>query len=353
MDLHLSPEQEQLVATFEGLLTKYSSTDSVRDTESTGHDPDLWDRMKSLGVLEMAVDETQGGWGALFLDIVLIAEARGRHIAPVPLIEAVVAARLLARCDDKVALRLLADVLAGRRLVVFSPQPARGGQARLVPGGSIADNVLVFTGDEMCAVPLLEQREPIENIGSLALADVRLDGAEVALGTQKSPRIAYETALNEWLVLTSASLVGLGAKALQVGVAYVQERKAWGSPIGSFQAIAHPLADSATAVDGARLLTYEAAWLRDVDDANLARRADEVAKMCFAFSTETACDVTQRSLHFHGGYGFMLDYDIQMYYRRARAWPAVFCEPERAYQMAGDDRYGPGGGGSGERRGLG
>jgi alkylation response protein AidB-like acyl-CoA dehydrogenase len=348
MDLHLSPEQEQLVATFDGLLTKYSSTERVRDSESTGYDPDLWDRVKSLGVLEMAVDESQGGWGALFLDLVLIAETRGRYIAPVPLIEAVVAARVLARCDDTVAQGLLVDVLAGRRLIVFSAQPARDGVARLVPGGSIADDALVFTEDEMCAVPLPEKRIPVDNIGSMALADVRLDGAKVALGAGDS-RGLYETALNEWMVLTSASLVGLGAKALEVGVAYVQERMAWGSPIGTFQAIAHPLADSATAVDGARLLTYEAAWLRDVGDGNLARRADEVAKMCFAFSTETACDVTQRSLHFHGGYGFMLDYDIQLYYRRARAWPAVFCEPERAYEMAGDDRYGSGGAGSGER----
>jgi alkylation response protein AidB-like acyl-CoA dehydrogenase len=341
MDLHLSPEQEQLVATFDSLLSKHSPSERVRSTESSGHDAELWERMKSLGVLEMAVDETHGGLGALILDMALVAEQIGRHIAPVPMIEAVVAVRLLARCSDQAAQLLLADALAGRRLVVFSPQPARGVLAPLVPGGSVADDALVFSGEGLVSVSIPNGIRPVKNLGSMALADVQVGDTPVQLSVRGSAVAAYEQALSEWLVLTSAALVGLGAKALEIGAAYVQERKAWGSPIGAFQAIAHPLADSATAVDGARLLAYEAAWLRDLPDAELNLRADELARMSFAFAAETANDVTLRSLHFHGGYGFMLDYDIQMYYRRARAWSGVFCEPERAYLMAGDARYGP------------
>ena len=134
---------------------------------------------------------------------------------------------------------------------------------------------------------------------------------------------AFDGALDDFLVLTAAGLVGIGARALEIGVEYVKERKAWGVPIGSFQAIAHRLADSATAVDGARLLAYEAAWAAS-DEPD---RHSELAAMAFAFAYESARDATYRSLHFHGGYGFMMEYDIQLYYRRARAWANVYAEP--------------------------
>jgi hypothetical protein len=133
---------------------------------------------------------------------------------------------------------------------------------------------------------------------------------------------------DDWLRLTAATLVGLAARALEIGVAYVKERHAFGVPIGSFQAVAHPLADAAAAVDGARLLAYEATWA--ADDA--PERARELAALAFGFAGETARDVTARSLHFHGGYGFMMEYDVQLYWRRARAWTNVWGEPVLAYR---------------------
>jgi hypothetical protein len=63
--------------------------------------------------------------------------------------------------------------------------------------------------------------------------------------------------------------------------------------------------------------------------------------MAFAFAYETARDTTYRSLHFHGGYGFMMEYDIQLYFRRARGWANVFDDPEHVYRRAADRRYGP------------
>ena len=63
--------------------------------------------------------------------------------------------------------------------------------------------------------------------------------------------------------------------------------------------------------------------------------------MSFAFAHESARDATYRSLHFHGGYGFMTEYDVQLYYRRARAWANVYAEPVIVYRRAADARYGP------------
>ena len=151
------------------------------------------------------------------------------------------------------------------------------------------------------------------------------------------PRAVYEAALDEWMALTAILLVGVAARALEIGVAYAKERHAFGAPIGSFQGVAHRLADSAMAIDGARLLAYEAAWARDEDPSS----AGELAAMAFVFATETARDATYWSLHFHGGYGFMLEYDIQLYHRRAWAWPGVFSAPALAYGRVADRRYGP------------
>ena len=61
--------------------------------------------------------------------------------------------------------------------------------------------------------------------------------------------------------------------------------------------------------------------------------------MAFAFAAETARDTTYHALHFHGGYGFMLEYDIQLYFRRARAWAGVLSEPRVAYRRVADARY--------------
>src|SRR5262249_13743529 len=135
---------------------------------------------------------------------------------------------------------------------------------------------------------------------------------------------------------TAGALVGIGARALEIGVEYVKERKAWGVPVGSFQSVAHRLADAAATIDGARLLTHEAAWAVDAQPD----RAAELAAMAFAFASESARDTTHRSLHYHGGYGFMMEYDVQLYYRRARGWANVLAEPRVAFRRVADKRYG-------------
>jgi alkylation response protein AidB-like acyl-CoA dehydrogenase len=141
---------------------------------------------------------------------------------------------------------------------------------------------------------------------------------------------AFDQAVNEWMILMAGALVGLATRSLEIGVEYVKERKAFGVPIGSFQAVSHGLADAATALDGATLLAREAAWSADVEPG----RTPELGPLAFGFCTETAREASYRSLHYHGGYGFMLEYDIQLYFRRARGWPAQFAEPDVAYAMA-------------------
>jgi alkylation response protein AidB-like acyl-CoA dehydrogenase len=290
-----------------------------------------------MGAVAMAVPDTGGGWGASALELALIAEQQGRFVAPVPVIEAQVAARLLARLKGAAAANALEGVLAGDRLVTPALHPAHDGGARLVPAAAVADGAIVFDGARLLLVPLEGARTSVENLGSMPVADVAVaDDAEV-LATGRDAFDAFDTAVDDFLFLTAAALVGIGARALEIGVEYVKERKAWGVPIGSFQAVAHRLADSAAALDGARLLAYEAAWAQSEEP----QRAAELSAMAFAFAYESARDATHRSLHFHGGYGFMMEYDVQLYYRRARAWANVYAEPRLVYRRVADRRYGP------------
>jgi len=340
MDLRLSSEQEQLVDAFRSLYAKQASPEQVRAAELTelgqrGFDRELWDRLLETGVIAMAVSESAGGWGASAVDLALIAEQHGRCVAPAPVVEAQVAARALARCGPAGSDHL-AKVIDGSRLLTLAVRPARDGRAELVPAAAVADDALVLDGDRLLLIALEGVRTPVENLGSMPLADVELPSDALVLASGADAARIVETAIDEWLLLTAAALVGIAARALEIGVEYVKERKAWGVPIGSFQAISHRLADSATAIDGARLLAYEAAWAVAEEPA----RATELAAMAFAFAYETARDATYRSLHFHGGYGFMMEYDIQLYWRRARAWANVLAEPELIYDRVADARYG-------------
>ena len=108
-------------------------------------------------------------------------------------------------------------------------------------------------------------------------------------------------------------------------VEYVRGREQFGVPIGSFQSVQHRLADLATERDGARLLVWEAAWAADAERA----RASTLAAMAFWWSARTAEAVTTDALHFHGGYGFTLAQDIQLYFRRAKAWPLALGDLDR------------------------
>ena len=314
MDLRPTPEQQHLVDTFASLYGREATPDRVRAAEPGGFDKALWERLEDLGAVSMAVE------GATLLDLALVAEQHGRFVAPAPLIEAQVSTRLLGRMPP--------------HLTTLALRPLRGSVARMVPAGAVASSMIVFDGDQILVVPI-DDPDPIENLGSMPVADIAVESIPGAPCLARGPaaRALFETAIDEWQVLTANAVVGIAARALEIGVDYVRDRQAFGVPIGSFQAVAHRLADAATAVDGARLLAREAAWAAEAEPA----RFPELAAMALAFASEAARDATYWALHFHGGYGFMLEFDIQLYYRRARAWPRVLGS---GYGRVADRRYG-------------
>jgi alkylation response protein AidB-like acyl-CoA dehydrogenase len=336
MDLGLSDEQRALVASYGSLLDKASAPEDVRAAEPGGFDEDLWRLLFDTGALLMAVPEERGGWGASLLDLALVAEQIGRHLAPAPVIETQVAARLLAAISSEPARDSLRAALDGQHLVTLALHPPREGVARLTPAGAVCDSVVTFDGTRLSLAAVDPHgRGPVANLGCAPLADLRLAGG-VALATGSGAAECFDVAMDEWLVLTASALVGISAAAHEITCGYVRERRAFGGIIGAYQGVAHPLADDATAVDGARLLAQKAAWALDTGNA----RRRELAAMAFAFASETAARVTYDAVHFHGGYGFMLEHDAQLYYRRARGWARVWAGPEEGFARAAAARYG-------------
>ncbi|GAH76318.1 unnamed protein product, partial [marine sediment metagenome] len=114
-------------------------------------------------------------------------------------------------------------------------------------------------------------------------------------------------------VIAASQGVGVAQGALDQAIAYVKKREAFGQPIGKFQVIQFKLAEMATMVEAARVLTYKAGWCLDN-----GRRDHKLIAMAKSLAGEVGVRVTGDALQMHGGYGFIKDYDIERFYRDAK-----------------------------------
>ena len=320
VDLGLSPDQEAVEELFSTFFTKEAPPSVARAAEPLGFDRALWDRLAETGAPSMAAD------GASTSELVVVAEQLGRAIAPVPLVEHLAASR--AHAD-------LADTIA-----TVSLRPAVDGVWRLVPAGAVAEVVVGIDGDELVAVRHDAPGSGPRNHGAMPLADRSTTGDRTVLG----PADAFGDVLADWQVLTAGALVGVAVTALELGVAYAKAREQFGVPIGSFQAVQHGLASLPGLIDGARFLTHKAAWAEgpgtvDTDD-NAIEDRQALASMAFVFAGDVAAQATDASLHYHGGYGFSEEYDIQLFYRRARGWALVLGDPAAECRRLADRLFG-------------
>jgi hypothetical protein len=325
MDLALSEEQQALVDVFTAFFAREVPIGRVRAAEPLGFDERLWGQAVAIGVPGMAVD------GAELIDLALVCEQAGARLAPLPLVEAFVAVRALAPYAG------LRDEVAGGRLATVALQPAVDRQLRLVPAGAVAEVVVALDQGRLVAEVGSSPGRGPGNLGSAPLADRPIGPGATVLAIGADAAARHHRAVNEWKVLTAAALAGLGAAALSLGVEYAKARHQFGVAIGSFQAVQHTLADAATAVDGARLVAYRAAWAVGRGEVDAAERA----ATALLFAGQAAQHATSASLHFHGGYGFMLEYDIQLYFRRAKAWLLTAGDPRHQLREIADLRYGP------------
>ena len=136
-------------------------------------------------------------------------------------------------------------------------------------------------------------------------------------------------------ILAAAQAVGGAAYALEITVEYAKTRRQFDKALAEFQAISHYLADARTALDGARLLVCEAAWAYST-----GRSTERLAPMAKLFACRTYRDITAMCQQVFGGIGFTLEYDIQLYFRRAKQlqlswWDQATCEDRVADAVLG------------------
>lgn len=335
MDLSPTDVQHQLGDALAQLLDTLSSPEQVRATESTdGFSAELHAALAEMGIWAMGLPEAVGGMDASLADLAVVARACGAHSAPVPVVGSLVAGRLLAAtAPDDARLQGVAD---GSVIVVPAPRATTGDRAGVVPGGAVADAVIALVGDELVIVDGPgRDGSAFPNTAHAPLADITV-GADApgrtVLVTGDHAHRAFAAAQDEWRALTATWLCGLGRAALDLGVEYAKERKQFDVPIGSFQAVAHPLADVACSLDGADLLSAKAIWALDEAETIGPR----FASSAFSFAGDTAEQAAKVALHTHGGYGFMDEYDIQLLFRRAKATRLLLGDPLRELQTLAD-----------------
>jgi butyryl-CoA dehydrogenase len=150
------------------------------------------------------------------------------------------------------------------------------------------------------------------NTGELIFDDCRIP-AENLLGAEGEGDKLFLQTLDGGRIGIASMALGLAQAAYEAASAYAKERRQFGRAIGEFQGVAFLIADMATRIDAARLLTYRAAWLKDCGKPYTTEAA--MAKL---FASEVARDVTNDAIQVHGGYGYISEYKVERYLRDAK-----------------------------------
>ena len=344
MLLDLTDDQRAIEEVFGGFFRRECPTTVVRDAEPLGFDPALWAKLAELGGAAVGLPDASGGGGATLADLAVVADTVGRAAAPVPYVDHTVAGRLIERFGC-----LPDGVVDGSTVATLAVRPAIAGAATwpLVPSGAVAGVVVGLLGDDLVCVCADGPGVAPRNHGAMPLADRATAGATV-LASGAAAHTAFATARAEWQVLTAAALVGIARTALDLALTYVAERHQFDRPIGAFQALQQQLADLPVMIEGASLLASKAAWAGDrgtpgIIDVGLCDVTDfeTLASMAFVYAGDTAAHATDRSLHAHGGYGYAEEYDVQLFFRRARGWTLVAGDPSKECLALSDRLFGP------------
>jgi alkylation response protein AidB-like acyl-CoA dehydrogenase len=320
LDYSLTDDHTDLQTAYRQLLKSHSTIETVRSAEATGFDKSLWERLCAMGATTMAVPESAGGDGATLVDLTLVAEELGRSLAPVPWIDHVCAARLLAGLGA-----LTDEVMSGNQIAGLDASLDSVSGVRLIPTGSIADHIIVRDGDDVVALAFGTRPAKVDNIGRLPMAWVDPEAADsrTVLGTGPAALAKYARALDEWRLLTASALVGLVEETMTIAAEFAKSRYTLGVPIATLQAISHPLANMVITVEGGRNLARRAAWFLD----NEPTARPELAPSAFVFMAEEASKAATMAVHIQGGLGVSSEAAATAYLVRARGWPLAGGDP--------------------------
>jgi len=303
MDFGLTDDQRDIQRTARELLGSRATPERVREHAEAGRADDaLWKELCELGWPGIAVAEEHGGQGLGTVELAILCEELGRTVAPVPFLPSVLAATLIEHAgSDEQRERWLPGLASGELT------GAAGDTPELVHGAAGADVIVIVSGGEAHALEGAAA-EPVASIDSTRPA-ARVDGA----GGEPLPG-DVAAAADRALVAVAAELVGVCGRALEMTVAYVKDRKQFGTPVGAYQAVSHRCAQMLLDTEGARAAVSFAAWAADADP----QRLPEAAAMAKAAASDAGREVTAAAIQLHGGIGFTWEADVHWLFKRAQ-----------------------------------
>jgi acyl-CoA dehydrogenase len=363
-------EQAMLVATVRDFMHRECPREYVRECDEAHRFPEeAWTAAARAGLTGIAVPEEYGGQRGTVVDAALALEEMARHSTALSMAitmatsfgvhsvgeygsEAQKATILPGIASGEVRFALgLTEPDAGFDTLATKTRAARDGAGWRITGQKIfttlahlAEYVVVLartsTGERRgdgLSIFLIPQGtagmevQPIKKLGNWQIGTntVFLDGAHVGeealLGDEGRGWELVLHTLNNERILTAAVFLGTARAALDDAVAYAKERAVFGRPIGTYQAIQHPLAELATDLELVRLMMLKAAALQSA-----GRSCGVEATMAQWRAAELAFDAADRGMQVLGGHGYTFDHDMQRYWRDARVWRHGPISPEMA-----------------------
>jgi len=356
MDFSLTHEQEDFVAAIRDFCSRECGTPEQRERLTNGyteaHSAEIYSKMADLGWLGVTIDEDHGGSGGGMLDACLFMEETSRGLAPINgyATTLIVAGAVQRFGNDEQRREILGGIASGSVEAIAMTEPEAGsdvgslttsaarvnggfvinGQKVFCSNAHISDHVLVVCrtgkgetkheGLSMIFVPTDNPQmeiTPIDTLGGretsyLYFTDCEAP-ADAVLGEVDQAWMQLMAGLNVERLILAATMLGLGRRAFDDALAYVKERRQFGKPIGSFQALQHRLADLATELEAARLMTY---WVASAVDSAPDKMLPREASMVKLKVTETAQRAALEGMQMMGGYGYSSEYDMERLVRQ-------------------------------------
>jgi alkylation response protein AidB-like acyl-CoA dehydrogenase len=351
VDFKLTDEQRDFVSAIRDFCQRECGTQEQReqltDHHTELHNAGLYKKMADLGWLGVTIPEEFGGAGGTMLDACLFMEETSRGLAPINgyATTLIVAGATKRFGTDEQKKDVLGGIANGSVEAIAMTEPESGsdvgslsteavrsngayrinGQKVFISNARISDHVLVVCrttkgenkheGLSMIFVPVGTdgmEMTPIDTLGGRETNTVYFNDCEVPaeqlLGEQDRGWTQLMAGLNTERLILAATMLGIGQRAFDDALAYAKERKQFGRPIGSFQALQHRFADLATDLEAARLMTW---WVATLTDEDPDRMLPKEASMVKLFVTETAQRVALEGMQMMGGYGYSSEYDME------------------------------------------
>ena len=360
MHFAFNEEQEELRSMARAFLQEHSSGDAVRAAMETelGYDEKVWQQIASeLGWTALAVPEEHGGLGLSAVELTALLEITGEHLLCSPFFStSCLATPALLQCGAEAGSPWLQRIAEGDLTATLALAEESGhydldavettarpdgdgfvldGRKRFVVDGHSAGLILVVARSDaglgLYAVPadseglarkFVPTMDATRKLADLELSGVRVP-AEACIGEPGSARPGLARTLDLARIALAAEQVGGASRCLDLSVEYAKERVQFGRPIGSFQAIKHACADLCIQVECARSAAYYAACMAEAPEGELAMNASLVQSYC----SEAFFQCASEAIQIHGGVGFTWEYDVHLFFKRARASESFLGTP--------------------------